>query len=143
MLILSNTLEFHGGTTFILRLCREMHRRGQNVGVLVLIGQINKELRAEIGKYASLYFLKDYIRFFSDRAFRTQMGIFLPHDNSALVELADQYGSHLHAMGVFGLLFAANLSHHSGHDLKISTGIYHQNEFMFRCVDYFFARECY
>lgn len=140
MLILANTLSFNGGTTFILRLCREFLRRGKKIGVLVLINDVDKALLLEIEKYADVYFLGDYLRPLCYWSFNSQLGIFFPLDFKALRELLQRYDNSVHVMGVFGLLFAARFIKRQSIPLKVSVGIYHQNEFMFSGVNYYFAR---
>ncbi|WP_324730744.1 glycosyltransferase [Pseudomonas paeninsulae] len=139
MLILANTLSFNGGTTFILRLCREFLRRDKRIGVLVLINDVDKKLLLEIEKYADVYFLGDYQRPLFSWTFSSQLGVFFPLDFKSLKVLFHRYDNCVHVMGVFGLLFAARFIKKQSTSLKMSVGIYHQNEFMFSDANYYFA----
>ncbi|MDR7281951.1 1,2-diacylglycerol 3-alpha-glucosyltransferase [Pseudomonas corrugata] len=139
MLFIANVLELNGGTTFILRLAREFSKRGKKVGVLVLFDIIDKSLEDKIRQYADTFYLKDIACDFSRRAFKSQLGGFIPIHFSKIDDLVKRYESHVHVMGVFGLLFVKRYLNKIAHDFKLSFGIYHQNEIMFGNIDYYFA----
>lgn len=141
MLIIANTLEFNGGTTFILRFCRESFKGGRRLGVLVLMDNPEKSLLREIERYADVYFLSSYVsaqfRFLS----KSPLIGFVPFNNIALSDVLARYGDTVHVMGVFGILFLSRMVGGFNRAVKTSVGIYHQNEFMFSGVNHYFAKE--
>lgn len=141
MLFIANALPFNGGTTFILRLCRELSARGKKVGVLVLFDEIDRSLEEEIKKYAEVYYLQDFAPSLCRFAFKSQLGSFLPLNFNGVDKVIEKYGRHVHVMGVFGLLFIARYLKKGFDQVGLSVGIYHQNEFMFSGVDYYFANQ--
>ena len=140
MLIIANTLEFNGGTTFILRFCRESFKRGNRLGVLVLMDNPEVRLLREVEQYADVYFLSAYV----NRCYRSlskgPLIGFMPLNGSALSDIFRKHGDMVHVMGVFGLLFVSRLVKKFGRAIRTSVGIYHQNEFMFSGVDHYFAK---
>lgn len=139
MLFIANALPLNGGTTFLLRMCRELHARGEKVGVLVLFNQIDVSLENEIKKYAEVIHLKDFSSPIIRVAFKSQLGSFLPIDFERVNNVVDDYGRQVHVMGGFGLLFLSRYIRKGFAGVQISVGIYHQNEFMFEGVSYYFA----
>ena len=141
MLIIANTLEFNGGTTFILRFCRENYKRGKRLGVLVLMDNPESRLLREIEQYADVYFLSSFVsapfRFFS----KGPLIGFMPFNNAFLSDVFKKHGDTVHIMGVFGLLFLVRSVIKFNREIKVSVGIYHQNEFMFDGVNSYFANE--
>lgn len=141
MLIIANTLEFNGGTTFVLRFCRESFRRGKRLGVLVLMDNPEKRLLQEIEQYADVYFLSSYVGGLYRSLSKGPLVGFMPLNVSALSDVFQKHGDSVHVMGVFGLLFVCRLVKRFGREIRTSVGIYHQNEFMFSGVDHYFAKE--
>ncbi|WP_159566738.1 glycosyltransferase [Budvicia diplopodorum] len=131
MLLITNTLAFNGGTTFLLRFAKGyLQKEGKKVGVLVLFNNIDKHLEVEIKKYADVYFLSEYI--FSGFRFmcKNQLSVFLPFQKKLLSRILPE-DKHLHVMGIFGLIFSRRLTRLFG-EFKVTVGIYHQNEYMYR-----------
>ena len=141
MLLIANVLELNGGTTFILRLAREFKKRGRRIGVLVLVDKVDPSLESNIRQYADVYYLKDIVSNLYAPTMKSPLGVFVPVNFSALGQLIASYGEHVHAMGVFGLLFIKRCHEDLGIDFRISFGIYHQNEVVFEGVDYYFAKK--
>lgn len=141
MLFVANSLPFNGGTTFLLRLCKELSSQGMSVGVLVLFNVIDKGLEHEIKKHAKVYYLKDFSYLFFQWAFRSQLGMFLPLKFGSIKSIVEKHGGDVHVMGVFGLLFMCRFLKKCSTSVRLSVGVYHQNEFMFNGVDYYFAKK--
>jgi glycosyltransferase involved in cell wall biosynthesis len=141
MLIIANTLAFNGGATFILRFCRKYASRNTRCAVLVLINGANNDILLELQKYADVYFLSSFSKFPIRRFFNSPLAGFLPLNKTSLLELFERYGNQVHVMGIFGILLMARLSKESLTSFRISIGIYHQNEFMYRDVKYYFSCE--
>jgi 1,2-diacylglycerol 3-alpha-glucosyltransferase len=139
VLILANTLGFNGGTTFILRFCRENFRRGKKIGVLVMMDDPDHNLLAELKRYADVYFLTSFIRPAFRRGTMSPLIGFMPVDFKAISEIFRRFDDSVHVMGVFGLLFLARFVRSQKRSLSVSIGVYHQNEYMFSDVDYYFA----
>ncbi|MDF2414981.1 glycosyltransferase [Aeromonas sp. 1HA1] len=140
MLIIANTLDFNGGTTFILRYCRESYRRGKRMGVLVMTGKNASPLPLyhEICKYADVYYLEEFMRFSASRALsNTPLIGFLPINIESVNKIIIKHNNSVHVMGVFGLLFINKVVGKISSMVRISVGIYHQNEFMFNSNWYF------
>lgn len=131
MFIIANALPFNGGSTFIIRLCREFNKRGKRIGVLIIMNKINIDLMKQLKEIADVYFLKDFIKFPFKWSANSQLGIFTLIDIKKINILVSTYGSHIHVMGLFGLLFATRLLRITTNPIKITAGIYQQNEFMF------------
>jgi len=139
MLIISNTLAFNGGSTFILRLCKEYSARGRRIGVLVLIRNIEPILSNEIQKYADIYYLYDYLKFGFKWSEKGLLGIFFPLRRNAISELLARYNFRVHLMGIFGVIFIIRCIKNICVPVHISIGIYHQNEFMFSGAKFYFC----
>ena len=141
MLLIANVLELNGGTTFVLRVAREFYKRNQKIGVLVLVDKVNAALEQSIRQYADIYYLKDFTcRIYGPLA-NTPLGVFAPVDFSKIATLLNSYNAHVHVMGVFGLLFIKRCLDAVEVEVRVSFGIYHQNEMMFDGVPYYFARK--
>lgn len=140
MLIIANTLEFNGGTTFILRYCRESDRQGKRMGVLVMTGKRCSPLPlySEICKYADVYYLEEFMAFSISRLLSdTPVVGFLPIKLDKIEEIITMHNNSVHVMGVFGLLFISKVIEQINLMVRVSVGIYHQNEFMFNSNWYF------
>lgn len=142
VMFIANCLEFNGGTTFLLRFAKAMHSKGVRPGVLVLFeSDIYEPLKKELSIYADLFYLKDYLKVKVNKYFSiSKVNVFFPCKLNKLSCLFEKYENNLHIMGLFGLLWIDRFLRNSKCRLKISTGIYHQNEFMFENVDYSFAK---
>ena len=136
MFIIANDLGFHGGSTFIIRLCREMKKRGNKVGVLILMDRIDKKLEQELCSVSDVFYLKDFLFFKGSFFTKNQTGIFLPINFSKLNKVIFNYGKHIHILGLFGLFFIKRMVENN-YNIKVSVGIYHQREFMFDTKSYF------
>ena len=141
MLLIANVLELNGGTTFVLRVAREFYKRNQKIGVLVLVDKVNAALEQSIRQYADIYYLKDFTRRIYGPLANTPLGVFAPVDLSKIATLLNSYNAHVHVMGVFGLLFIKRCLDAVEVEVRVSFGIYHQNEMMFDGVPYYFARK--
>lgn len=141
MLLIANVLELNGGTTFVLRVAREFYKRNQKIGVLVLVDKVNAALEQSIRQYADIYYLKDFTRRIYGPLANTPLGVFAPVDFSKIANLLNSYNAHVHVMGVFGLLFIKRCLDAVEVEVRVSFGIYHQNEMMFDGVPYYFARK--
>lgn len=138
MIFIANALPVNGGTTFLIRACRELHRRGEKAAVLVMFPIVDKKLREELERYAFVFDLRDYLY---DRGFlfRAQLMTFAPINWTSLVNVLKPFGTTVHVMGVFGLLFASRLARRlSG--ICVTVGVYHQNEYLFETQNTYFIR---
>ncbi|RMI00371.1 glycosyltransferase [Stutzerimonas nitrititolerans] len=141
MLIIANTLEFNGGSTFILRFSRESLNKGERLGVLVLTNKPEVKLLHEIERYADVYFLSDFMNPVFQYFDKTPLVGFLPFNISALAGIFNKHGNKAHVMAVFGLLWLCRFVKLTGRSVQVSVGVYHQNEFMFSGAEYYFAKE--
>ncbi|HZW12865.1 MAG TPA: glycosyltransferase family 4 protein [Noviherbaspirillum sp.] len=138
MIFIANVLTMNGGTTFLIRTCREFQRRGIPVAVLLLFPFFDSVLREELARYAKVIDLREFLW---DRGwcFRAQFATFAPIRWAALLTEIRPFGNALHVMGVFGLLFACRLVRRAP-GMKVTAGVYHQNEYLFTADDSFFVR---
>lgn len=138
MIFIANVLTMNGGTTFLIRICRELHRRGTMVAVLVLFPLVDTNLRTELARYAKVIDLRDFL-WWHGTFFPAQLMTFAPVRWSKLLAALRPYGNIVHVMGVFGLLFACRTTHKLPL-LRITAGVYHQNEYLFTAGKSFFIR---
>lgn len=138
MIFIANTLPVNGGTTFLIRACRELSRRGEKVVVLIMFPIVDAKLRAELERYALVCDLRDYL-WDGGSLFRAQLMTFAPVRWDALVKLLKPFGSAVHVMGVFGVLFASRLARHMP-GVCATIGVYHQNEYLFNTQNSYFLR---
>lgn len=138
MIFVANALPMNGGTTFLIRTCREFQSRGINCAVILLRGEYEPSLYSELRSHAKIISLRDFL---VDRAtlFRKQTGIFGLIDWPSLDRAIAPFGNSLHVMGLFGLIFALRLNGYRQY--KITAGVYHQNEFLFQPSPFYFSRE--
>lgn len=138
MIFIANVLTMNGGSTFLVRACRELKRRGGTPTVLVLIDRWDHEILGDLNEVANVVLLRDFLRD-GGWVFRMHLGLFGWIDWSRLVAALAPSGPHVHVMGSFGLLFARRLVRHMPQTV-LSAGIYHQNEFLFRQLPWFVPR---
>lgn len=137
MIFIANALPVNGGTTFLIRACRELHRRGQKIMVLVMFPIVDEKLREELERYALVCDLRDYL-WDGGSLLRAQLMTFSPVRWHDLVNTLKPFGTTIHVMGVFGLLFAARLARRiSG--IRVTVGVYHQNEYLFEAKNTYFV----
>lgn len=135
MLIIANNLHINGGTTFILRLSKELKKQNNIIGVLVLQNKVDKHLESEIKKHTDIYYLRDFIHAPVSALRNSQLGCFSPLKYKKLYELIDIHEGKLHIMGMFGLFLSLRVAIRK--KIKITLGVYHQNEYMFTSKSFF------
>lgn len=138
MIFLANVLEMNGGTTFLVRTCAALKARNRRCAVLVLRAGGDAGLTRELAQHAELIDLASFQR---DRGhvLRRQLGAVAPIAWDRLADALAPFGTTLHAMGAFGLIVAARLAGHRP-EFRVTAGVYHQNEFLYR-AHHFFASE--
>jgi len=141
MIFIANALPMNGGTTFLIRMCRDLNVRGKRPRVLVMFNQVDIALLKELEKWADVSCLSTFSKPMFRRFFNNQAGSFLPLDLRRLDALLEEHDREVHVMGLFGLLFVARMLKRGLSAIKLTVGIYHQNEFMFAGVDYYFSNE--
>jgi 1,2-diacylglycerol 3-alpha-glucosyltransferase len=139
MIFIANVLTMNGGTTFLVRACRELKRQGETATVLLLINRSDGPTRESLNEVANVIVLKDFLRD-RGRFFRSHLGLFGMVDWTKLVAALGDSTPHIHVMGSFGFIFARRLAHHLP-SLTLTAGVYHQNEFMFQKLPWFLTRE--
>lgn len=139
MIFLANVLVMNGGTTFLIRLVRERARRGQPSAVLLLSDRVDAALVETLSRHADIIRLSDYL---ADRGTvaRGLLGVFAPLAHRQLAEALAPYGSHIHAMSLFGLILGLRLIAFDP-CRRLTAGVYHQNEFLYRPPPFHFARK--
>jgi len=103
---------------------------------VVLNSVIDEKIRTELAQYANIIELKNLL----DRRFAwcgtNQAAIFLPFDKQKIEKLLDDNEQSVHAMGIFGLVYAYRMAQQFGR-LKITAGVYQQNEFLSSASSFF------
>lgn len=130
MIFIANVLELNGGTTFLIRVCAALKAGGHPCAVVVLRRGGSAALAETLAQHATVFALEDF-QVDRGRILRRHLGTFAPLDWSRLRRALAPFGSVLHAMGAFGLVFAARLARRDP-AIRVTIGIYHQNEFIFR-----------
>lgn len=130
MIFIANTLALNGGSTFLLRTCRELNRRKICPVILVLFGHDSSDVANELAKIARIVLLRDLVRRLFSRFCIKQFGVFLPFDLRQLKLSLGTDITSIHVMGIFGLIVAKRISVLLG-GVPITVGVYHQNEFLF------------
>ena len=139
MIFVANVLAMNGGTTFLIRTCRELAKRGERSAVLVLRRHFEPALLTELEVYAAVFWLDDFL-LDKGKLFRSYFGMFGFVAWARLRSALRGFGEQVHAMGVFSLLFALRLAGRRKGS-RVTVGIYHQNEFVFVAPPFYFARE--
>lgn len=136
VIFIANVFVMNGGSTFILRMSREYNRRGHRCAVLLLRDLSDQNLLSQLKMHADVMHLSDFQ--ISRRRFSFGLaGVFGPIKWRRLLRALRSYGSHVHAMSIFGLVLALRLSRADA-AIRPTVGIYHQNEFIFRASRFFF-----
>jgi len=139
MIFIANALPVNGGTTFLIRLTRELQSRGERCAVLLLRNDMDQALATELGKTAVIIRLSEFLPE-RGRFFRAHLGTFAPVRWARLQAALQPFGNHVHAMSVLGLSFALRMNKRVA-GIRISVGVYHQNEFLFDYPPFLLARE--
>lgn len=130
MIFIANILELNGGTTFLVRTCAALRAAGRPCAVLVLRPGGDAKLADELARHARIFHLGTFQRD-QARLFRRHLGALAPLVWSRLAESLAPFGPTLHAMGAFGLIVGARLAKHAP-AFRVTVGVYHQNEFLYR-----------
>lgn len=138
MIFIANNLVMNGGSTFLLRASKELDSQGVPCAVLILRKQYSIAIKEKLEQYATVLFLPDFIGFYK-WIFIGHLSVFSPINRKKLNEALRPYKQNFHIMGAFGLIFANRLFD-SLIDRKISIGIYHQNEFLYKSANLFFPK---
>jgi 1,2-diacylglycerol 3-alpha-glucosyltransferase len=129
----------NGGSTFLLRVAKQYHVRGKRIAVVVLSNVVDDRVRVELESLAEVVMLRELLHPMIRWAGTSQLSIFLPNDRRKVLALLSKYRNSVHVMGIFGLVLAMRwLSICRG--IKISAGVYHQNEFLFKARDAFSSK---
>jgi len=139
MIYLAGSLDLNGGSTFLLRVARENSKAGKKVDIVVLSSVIGEEIRAELAQYATVIELAQLV----DKRFAwcgtNQVALFFPLNRLKLEKLLAANDGVVHAMGIFGLIYAYRLANQFG-GIKVTAGVYQQNEFLSNAA-LFFVRQ--
>ena len=138
MIFLANILEMNGGTTFLIRICEALKAQGRRSAVLVLRAGGDPNLAEKLASHAEIFHLSDF-QYDRGHIMRKHLGAFAPICWQRLSDSLAPFGNTLHAMGGFGLIVGARLANHAPR-FRVTTGIYHQNEFLYK-GHFFFSNE--
>lgn len=136
MIFFAGSLNMNGGSTFLLRVAKQYQARQERITVVVLSNVVDQKVRTELEGMAEVIMLTELLHPMFRWAGSNQISIFLPNSRQKVRELLSKHSNAVHVMGIFGLVLAMRwLSICPG--IKISAGVYHQNEFLFRADDAF------
>ncbi len=134
MLILAGALGMDGGATFVLRYAETL--QNEQIDVLVLNRVIEQSIFAPLKEIANVFFMSDTVSPMFSGFAKNQTSIFLPIRKKMVQQLLERNNYRVHVMGIFGLVLAYKwLSIWPA--IKITAGVYHQNEFFFDSKDFF------
>ena len=139
MIFIANALPINGGTTFLIRICQELHSRNQKATVLVIFNEVDSGMLGELSLWADVIFLEEFSFKGCSKFFKTQVGGFLPLKFEKINALLDIHKRKVHVLGIFGLLLVERIIRKTNNTINYSVGIYHQNEFVFSGVNFYFS----
>ena len=139
MIFLANVLVMNGGSTFLVRTSREMKRQGESVAVLLLRREVDQKLLAELENSATVLYLDDFL-IDKGRIFCAHLGVFGLIAWGNIERALMPFGSHIHIMSVFGLVFGHRLCAHFDR-FRLTAGVYHQNEFLYKNINSYFPKK--
>ena len=139
MIFFAGSLGMHGGSTFLIRIAQQFHAQGRKIAIVVLSGDVDDGVFSTLKDFAEIVMLKSLVHPLFAGFGTSQVSIFLPCDRKRVAALLSKYGSVVHVMGIFGLVLAHRWSSIDS-ALKITAGVYHQNEFLYESRG-FFTRE--
>ncbi len=142
MIIIANTLVANGGTTFIIRMSKEYFRNNNKLKVIVLYENYLQEHLDELKKYAEVHFIKNYIPKYQSKISKSQLLPFIIQLKKEKIK--DLIGNEdvFHVMGIFGYILAKKIKKITP-SVKITIGVYHQNEFMYSSINGYFNNWVY
>lgn len=118
----------NGGSTFIIRLCNMLLCQGYKVVVVLLTSRIEESCLSEL-KCRVIHVQEMY----KSKWLNGKVGIlsmFMRPSKYFLKRLTGEYGNHFHVLGIFGLIAAYRIKS-VDKSIRISTGVYHQYEFIY------------
>lgn len=120
----------NGGSTFLIRVVE--HRRKQNLGsTIVYWGKVDPEIFQALSKSASLFHINNLVPKFL-KFLPSELLIFA---NLRLPNTEGAKNIHIHSFGIFSLISAWNVVKDSS-NYFVSTGVYHQHEFLYKYPAY-------
>jgi len=138
MIFLAGSLDMNGGSTFLLRIAQQVSP-AEKLDIVILSSVIDPQLRSQLEKYANVIELKQLVDDKFTWCGTSQAAIFLPFDRLKIERLLQANNRAVHAMGIFGLVYAYRLARSFG-QLKITAGVYQQYEFLHSSA-FFFVRQ--
>lgn len=139
MLFVINTLTLNGGTTFLIRFCRQSLKEGKRITVIVLFKIFDDELYSDLSKVADVYFLNDLLLFPFNKVSWSRLSILIPVSKQKIKNILDSCDYKVHVMGAVALIFALRTLLVRGARISLSVGVYHQYEYIFK-DSFFFSR---
>lgn len=131
MIFIANTLILNGGTTFLRRITRAYHERGHKVLVLVIQGPVPRDVFEEMSEFSTVMMFDEILSNMIPFKLYSTACIFVPFDSHKIKQMVEEYGCHIHVMGIFGLFSAMKIAS-CNKLVRISAGIYHLNEYFLR-----------
>jgi glycosyltransferase involved in cell wall biosynthesis len=129
MIFLAGSLDMNGGSTFLLRFAREMFASNKKIDIVVLNSVVDEKIKIELEQFSNVINLNTLVDYRFAWCGTNQAAIFYPFNRTKIEQLLEDNNRAVHAMGVFGLVYAYRLARQFGH-IKISAGVYQQNEFL-------------
>jgi glycosyltransferase involved in cell wall biosynthesis len=142
MIVIANTLVANGGTTFLIRMAKEYYNDNDKLKIIVLYDNYLKEHLEDLSRYADVFFIKDFTCSFFSLFSNSQFLPFIINLNIKKIEQLIGNDDTVHVMGIFGYVLAKKIQKIKP-DIKITVGVYHQNEFMYKSINCYFNKWVY
>lgn len=139
MVVIANTLVPNGGTTFLVRMAREYQQRNKKIKIIVLYDNFSTEHLNDLTKYADVFFIKDFTSNFFSYFSKSQLFPFIINFKNEKIKQFVGNENTIHVMGIFGFILAKRIQKITP-AVKITVGVYHQNEFMYKSIQGFFNK---
>jgi 1,2-diacylglycerol 3-alpha-glucosyltransferase len=139
MLIIANTLAPNGGTTFLIRMATYYQELNRRITVVVLYENSSEKHLSDLRKCADVLFIKDFTSIFFSNFSKSQLFPFIIQLKKREIKHLLDNENTIHVMGIFGFILAKKIQNIVP-SLKITVGVYHQNEFMYNSIEGFFNR---
>lgn len=131
MIFFAGSLDLNGGSTFLIRMARALASRGERIAVVVINDVRHEDVVLKLQEHADIFYPGDFVNPMFRALGGTQLCVTLPLHRAAIKRMVEKYGHVVHVMGVFGLVLAARWAAIQ-RCVRITAGVYHQNEFAFR-----------
>ncbi len=137
MIIIANTLAPNGGTTFLIRIAKQYFLSNNKLKVIVLYNNYSSEHLKDLKMFADVIFVKEFGSFIFSFFSKSQLIPFIIDLKKCKLKEFFKSEKTIHVMGIFGYVLAKRIQVIIP-NIKITIGVYHQNEFMYNSYPCYF-----